>query len=297
MSLINQKGNRFKNNLLWLNKLCIGLVYCLFVISLLLLDTAYAQDDLNPQQILKKMHEVYSKLSTYQDSGIVKTIMTSGILEGEERTLSFSTSFKRPNFMKFEWTDVCGLQKDRHVLWSNGKETYTYWQHANQYEKESSLEMGIAGATGISSGSAYNIPSMLIGSLGFTSSFKYTMLDDLFLLPQEVFEGKKCYVITGKHLLGVEYKLWIGVDDYFLRKEKSSIKSIKDTLSEVKSKLKEIGDEEHIQYLEKGEDISVIQQEIHRDIKVNVPISDDVFNFVPPLGTKFIENTKSDLKE
>ena len=75
--------------------------------------------------------------------------------------------------------------------------------------------MGITGATGVSGGAAHTVPSMLLKDLQMVA---FSVLTNVKLLREELFEDVHCYVVVGKHPGGVDYTLWIGKSDYLLRK-------------------------------------------------------------------------------
>lgn len=225
------------------------------LISLLCFSSAAVSQEskLSPRLILKRMAENYAACSSYQDTGVHETTYheaTSGRIE----KMPFKLYFKRPNLLRFEWIDYAPWRDGRtKIVWSNGSETFTYWE-PDTYEKDESLSMGIAGATGISRGAAHTIPSLLLEEIG---GFELTDLTDLSLVGEEVFENEPCYRISGKHPAGDVYELWIGKRDFLLRKERTRT-------------------DEKDQY--------IIEEEIHRDIKINGHIVAETFNFKPPIA-------------
>jgi hypothetical protein len=105
--------------------------------------------------------------------------------------------------------------------------------------------MGLAGATGVSRGSAHTVPALLTKEI---SGFSLTELTKLSLKGQELFEGEDCYIVEGYHPNGEPWQLWISKKDFLLRKLRT--KSIDGKFAE----------------------------EIHRDIQVNVEIPEAVYH-------------------
>jgi outer membrane lipoprotein-sorting protein len=222
--------------------------------------------------LLDQMAEKYSHLVSYQDEGVVITTYdeeTGGRIE----KLPFKTLFKRPNLFRFEWTDYF-LSKlgTKRVIWSNGKDAFTYWE-PDRYEKEEELGLAIAGATGVSGGSAHTVPRLLLADE--VGGFSVTELKHTSLLGEDVFEGVLCYHIKGAHPNGDFYELWIGKKDLLLRK---------------------------VRQQKKDTDKVVTDEEVRRNIHVNEPIANTLFDFKPPIkltptdDSKSLENLKSILE-
>lgn len=230
---------------------------------LLLTPIVRAQDKPTAQSLLNRMAEKYSHLISYQDEGIVKTTFdeeTGGRIE----KIPFKTSFKRPNLFRFEWTDYLftKLGKKR-VIWSNGKESFTYWE-PDRYEKEEDLGLAIAGASGVSNGSAHTVSAMLLQDE--VRGFTWTDLKDTSVLEETVFEEVPCYHIKGTHPAGELYELWIGKSDLLLRK---------------------------VLHVTKEPDKITTEEEIRRNIHVDELIAIAVFDFKPPIALKPTPDSKS----
>lgn len=205
-----------------------------------------------PQAILKKAAERYAALSSYQDVGVVIITYDEGTSGGIEKQ-PFKLFFNRPNQFRFEWIDYGSQRNGRlRIVWSEGKETFTYWE-PDKYEKEESLEMAIAGATGVSSGAAYHIPNLLMPEM---DGWVTTDLKKTTLLGEEMFEGELCYRIKGFDPRQNVNEVWIGKRDFLVRKLTS-----------------------HSTF----EDFTSVQEEIHRNIKTN-QIAPQVFAFKPPIA-------------
>jgi outer membrane lipoprotein-sorting protein len=210
------------------------------------------QRSTSPQVILKKSAERYAALSSYQDVGVV-IITTDEGTSGRIEKQPFKLFFNRPNQFRFEWLDY-GSQKNGRlrVVWSEGNDTFTYWE-PDKYEKEESLEMGIAGATGVSSGAAFHTPRLLMPEMG---GWAMTDLKKTALVGEEMFEGELCYRIKGFDFSQNLNEVWIGKRDFLVRKLTR-----------------------HSAF----EDYTTVQEEIHRDIKTN-QIAPQIFAFKPPIA-------------
>ena len=207
------------------------------------------------REVVRKMAESYAACKSYQDTGVVETTYHEET-EGRIEKMPFKTYFKRPNQFRFEWTDFVSWKAGRtSIIWSNATGVFTFWD-PDRYEKDEDLSMGIAGATGVSHGAAHTVPRLLLPTE--IGGFALTELKDLSLAGEEVFEGEPCYKITGKHPFGFVYEMWISKRDFLLRKQKDQ---------------------------SSGKDgaLKTEQEEIHRNIKINLPIADELFNFKPPI--------------
>lgn len=214
---------------------------------------AQAQKKPDATRILNNMFRVYSRIASYQDEGILVTTNdepTGGTIE----KMPFKTSFKRPNLFRFEWTDY-GITKlgRTKMIWFNGKEAFTYWE-PDSYEKEESLSMAVAGATGISSRTVNTISDLLLPDELGGSSLK--TLEKVSLLGEEVIEGVRCYRIKATET-GDPLELWVGKNDFLLRKLRRETKF---------------------------PDRLWIREETRRKIQVDQSIPEVVFNYKPPIS-------------
>jgi hypothetical protein len=192
-----------------------------FAIMLLVLFTSYSYgfgqvNDPPPQVIIKRMAEQYATVLSYQDSGVVETVV-GGSLPMRSTDISFTTYFTRPRKLRFEWLGLSSPSSpERNVIWSDGAKTFGYYNfEPGKIEEKEDIAMGIAGATGVSRMSAHTVPSLLIQD---SESFLLTDLTKLTLTGRERFEDEECYVLAGYHPNGERWRLWIGKKDFLLRK-------------------------------------------------------------------------------
>ncbi len=208
---------------------------------------------LGPQAIIKRMVQSYSQCASYKDTGMVETTYHEA-MSGRYEKMPFKIYFQRPNYLRVEWTDYSPYKDGRtRVVWSNGKEAFTYWE-PERYEKEESVRMAFAGANGVSKGAAHTVPRLLTEEV---SGFSLPELVNPSLVGEEEFEGEPCYHIKAKHPYSDSaYELWISRRDFFLRK---------------------------LRIQTKYDEYYVVEDEIHRDISANQPIASTLFDFKPPI--------------
>jgi outer membrane lipoprotein-sorting protein len=207
------------------------------------------QPSLSGEQIVRKMAEQYTSAKSYFDVGVVQTVSAA-----DERLIetnvSFKTYFERPNKMRFEWEEG-GQLKSWHIVWSDGKDVFTYWDSGG-LKREESLSLALAGATGISRGAAHTVPVLLLQDVGF----KLTEMSNTSLVREEQLEGEDCFVVKGFHPFGFPIDLWISKNDFLLRKER-----------------------------EQNEDKTFVE-EIRRNVKLNATFPAETFQYTPPSPKK-----------
>lgn len=201
--------------------------------------------------VVATMAKRYATLRSYQDTGVVLSHWKDHAVPDE---LPFKTYFARPDNFRFEWISDHPHLPLRHiaysyVIWSNSSGAYLYRDGLPNVEQKQDLSMAVAALTGVSHGSAHTVPGLLLKTIG---GFKLTELRGLTLLDQVDFEMTTCFRVRGTHPRGVVYDMWIGVNDYLLRKLQMQ--------------------------LIPGE----IEEEIHRDIQTDVDIPDSLFRFEAP---------------
>jgi len=137
---------------------------------------------LTAEEIIARVAKTYQKANSYSDTGVVKTLY----FEESGKRLSetpFATDFVRKKNFRFEFSYkhpfpfsptykniVLGLGKQA-ITWRD----YKLGEDKIGVNKEKSIDMAIAGATGISGGAAYNIPALL--RISGTTDWKNTMLN------------------------------------------------------------------------------------------------------------------------
>jgi outer membrane lipoprotein-sorting protein len=153
-------------------------------------------------QIFQAMQETYASCRTYSDTGSMKS-------EGDN--ITFITRFHRPTKFYFEFNELTD-EKSRYVLWCPGSaqpgsgaylETHT-WDTRDRSKDSTPLGRAFAGFTGISRGTACNIPGMILpGEIGMGNIPRIT---DISFERSESIRGELCDVIASKD---EDVKLWV----------------------------------------------------------------------------------------
>lgn len=156
---------------------------------------------MNPDQLLAALAEVYATCATYKDSGEVVTRFRHS--NGRPRTDAkpFATAFVRPDRFRFEYRHRYNERDDwdRCIVWAAGSDVRVWWDVRPGVERPESLVMALAGATGVSGGSAHTVPSLLMPDARLGS--RVTQLADLTAMPDETLDGVACYRLVGRVVL------------------------------------------------------------------------------------------------
>lgn len=159
---------------------------------------------LSAADILRRMSETYLNCKTYQDTGKVVTVFDRG--ENERVAIRpFSTAFVRPDRFRFEFHRKTARSTDewhRYIVWALGKEVRSWWDLGERLDRRASLGLGLAGATGVSGGSAHTVPSFLLPDL--VSGRRFSDVVNLERLADGVFEGISCFRLTGEVVRTIE---------------------------------------------------------------------------------------------
>ena len=150
-------------------------------------------------QLLGRLFAAYGSFSSYEDDGIVSMGDRNNPLRPDT---TFRTLFRRPSLFRFEFASPHPYEPLAHIVTTSicghdGVSPYMWQKHHDSppsLEICESLDLAVAGATGISSGSAYTIAQLLMpqaeGSLA--------ALEELSLGESESVEGVTCSVVRGK---------------------------------------------------------------------------------------------------
>ena len=167
--------------------------------------------------MLERMAKAYAGCKSYHDSGVVKTLFVQA---AGNRTVEkpFSTAFVRPDRFRFEYKERRGEgedEVDRYIVWRKGDEVRTWWDIKPGVQKPQSLGLALAGATGVSGGSAHTVPAMLllneIGGRLLTDMIEAKRIEDARL------DKVDCFHLEGKYA-GSPMTLWIDQKSFLVRR-------------------------------------------------------------------------------
>ncbi|KLU01840.1 hypothetical protein RISK_006024 [Rhodopirellula islandica] len=159
------------------------------------------------------MATTYSECQTYTDSGTLTTTYLSD--EGESSEVKpFATAMIRPHQFRFEFS-VEGDSQSRYIVCRDQGQVRTWWDVGRRSERPYSLGLGLAGATGVSGGSAHTIPALLlpreVGGRKLTDVTKTKRGDD------QQQGDHACFTIEAQ-FSGDPITIWIDQESYLVRR-------------------------------------------------------------------------------
>ena len=116
------------------------------------------------EAFLRRVRNAHATCKSYRDKGVVETTFYSP--QRMVRRTPFSTRFVRGKGFCFEFRDRRGEEDwDQYVIWTDGDAVHTWWSVQPDLAERDDLPLAIAGATGVSSGTASRVPPLLMPGL------------------------------------------------------------------------------------------------------------------------------------
>ena len=194
----------------------------LLAIAMMMSVHGFAEES-DPAAIFEKVTAKYKSMQTYKADGTIVTDMETSGMKIKAET-SFSMSLKKPNLYLITWTQkgmpMPGMSQSG-AVWNAGSQPYLYMGIMNAYSKMENDEMALAGATGISGGAAFTIPSLFLSVFKDQSSCFSRLLEPKLEKIEKV-EDEECYVISGSSTISKKETFWISKKDYLLIKSSRS---------------------------------------------------------------------------
>ncbi|OHB73761.1 MAG: hypothetical protein A2Z25_00765 [Planctomycetes bacterium RBG_16_55_9] len=191
---------------------------------LMMLGVQGCAEDVTPSKIFEKVMAAYKSMDTYKSQGTITSNIDTGGMKIDMET-SFSIILKKPDLYLISWTQknvaMPGMSQSG-AVWSDGAQPYLYMGGMNAYSRMGSDELALGGATGISGGAAYTIPSL------FLSVFKeqpdpFSRLKDPRIEMTEKVGQEDCYVISGSSSISKKETFWISKASYLIKKYSRSL--------------------------------------------------------------------------
>jgi len=195
-----------------------------FAIFMGMLSTHALGEDISPDELLKKVADTYASMETYQAEGTITSDIDAGGTKVKIET-SFSILLKKPNRYLISWTQknmlMPGMAQSG-AVWSDGTQPYLHIGALKAYSKMTSDEIALSGATGISGGAAFTIPSLFLPVFKGQSA-QFSRLKEPKIEKSEKVGEEDCYVLTGPSAISKEETFWISKTSSLIRKYSRSL--------------------------------------------------------------------------
>ena len=166
-------------------------------------------------QILERMAKTYAGCKSYRDSGVGRTALR-GVDVNVVQEKPFATAFVRPDKFRFEYTEVRPEKRISHyIVWRQGDDVRTWWDIQPGVKKPESLGFALAGATGVSGGTAHTVPNLLLPAEVQGRSLKD--LAEATRIEDETLDKTECYRVKGK-FGPFPVTVWIDKATYLVRR-------------------------------------------------------------------------------
>jgi outer membrane lipoprotein-sorting protein len=230
-----------------------------------------AGEALPPADIIKRAQAKYASLTNYSDEG--RSIAT---INGTTITTLFTIRLARTNLYRIEWqqsneSSFSTINTKPQAVWSAGEGDFL--ELGSGAIRQVSLEMALAGATGISGGAAATIPGMFF-KLDWGNQFGDSVWSEKQQADEKVGDVD-CYVFANDSR-GPTRTLWIGKQDFLIHQVRTvtSAEAMKTVLAEAEKR-----NPEKSALLHRFEPQDSTSTETHGNIIVNLQFSNR--DFVP----------------
>ncbi|MCU0709992.1 MAG: hypothetical protein MUF23_17055 [Pirellula sp.] len=232
-------------------KLCLRPVSVPLSIAITVADakTTVEPNPESAEEIVKTLLATYRDLKSYQDTGVVRTVFHGEDNEIRASERPFKIAWVSPDQFRFEYSDRSILgRENRYVIWMNGNSVQSHWTLKAGPKTEQGIARALAGAVGVSGGSASLVPSLLMPDT--VPWGPISRLEELQRLEDQDLGTHGCRRVTGK-LEESTYTLWIDRDSMILRRVDIQM-PLKDFRAEteilIEPKINEPVAEEHLEF-------------------------------------------------
>lgn len=168
----------------------------------------------NAREFLAAVQQRYRTLAEYSDHG------SCTWKRAPQSALTFQTHYRHPGHFRFAFDNPHPFPPLAHIVTrteigsdEEGAYIATNWNGVARREA-TTLEMAVAGATGISMGTAHTISALLFREVG---GFQLDDLRRLRFRRLRLIDGTVCRAISGLHTSGRRISAWFGAEDLLLR--------------------------------------------------------------------------------
>jgi len=179
-----------------------------------------------PEDIFRNVRAAYADMDVYRAEGSSKMNMEMEGMNMEMET-TFFMLLQKPNRYRIEWQQggpaafPGGMQMSG-AVWSDGTQPYLYMGMMNTYAKMNGDEVALGGATGISYGAAFTIPSLLLEAFAKQPD-SFTRIRSASVDGVEAIDGDECYVVGGESTISKRETFWVSTSSWLIRKYERSL--------------------------------------------------------------------------
>lgn len=199
-------------------------IFVATAVTLLMLGARNLGAESAPKDVFEKVVAAYDALQTYKADGTITLDIESGGVKTNMAT-SFTILLKKPNLYLVTWnqknTLVPGLAQSG-AVWSDGTQPYLYLGALNAYSGMDSDEVALGGATGVSGGAAFTIPSLFL-SVWHEPCDPFSRIVAPVLEQSEMVGDDDCYVISGASAISTKETYWISKASFLIRQYRRSL--------------------------------------------------------------------------
>jgi hypothetical protein len=165
--------------------------------------------------LFQNVEAAYAHATSYADHGSVTDAFTTA--QGNHSNMkTFETAFIRPDRFRFEYRKD-GDATRAYIIWADHGSVHSRWYvKQNAVEEAPSLMRAIAAATGVSSGTAYIVPHLLMPT--DLPGASLTAIADARVEGTEFIAGHPCYKVTGTPRNARPRTLYIDAQSYAVRR-------------------------------------------------------------------------------
>jgi hypothetical protein len=165
-------------------------------------------------EILSRVAAAYGDCQSYRDRGVVRVTFIQADGRRWTELKPFTTAFRRPDRFRFEFLEGPSDDARRYIVWAQSGAVHTWRDVRPGVSSEPSLGLALAGATGVSGGSAHTIPALLLPQA--VDGWRLTDLSDVTRLEDAMLGGRSCIRVQGRKLKNPS-TVWIDRETFLVR--------------------------------------------------------------------------------
>ena len=167
---------------------------------------------LEAKALVQSVRDAYENAASYTDTGTLELIDDGEVLG----RASFKTAYKDPGDLLFEhWDSTGDFHFTADVLFKKGDLVQRMSDTDTEPTVEGDIVTALATLSGVTLGTSGNVPELL---LKLDGSVLFHLIDLKILKEAKAEDGTLCHRLHGKDFHGHENTIWIGKDDFFIRK-------------------------------------------------------------------------------